>query len=147
MLTYRINPCIFSSELLIFNNFYSYCKEKLTRKFHFKNLGPFKYDYLSLVNQPNTDANNSKNIPTVFTGWDTSPRHLRRGTIYTGFDVDAFKKHLSNVAQQLTESKPVDKLVIIKSWNEWAEGNLLEPDSIFGDSLLSAYADFVKKVT
>ena len=130
-----------------FNNFYSYCKEKLTRKFHFKNLGPFKYDYLSLVNQPNNDANNSKNIPTVFTGWDTSPRHLRRGTIYTGFDVDAFKKHLSNVAQQLTESKPVDKLVIIKSWNEWAEGNLLEPDSIFGDSLLSAYADFVKKVT
>jgi Glycosyltransferase WbsX len=130
-----------------YNNLYSYCKEKLTRKFHLKNLGPFKYDYLTMVNQPNDDAQDSKSIPTVFTGWDTSPRHLRRGTIYTGFDIDTFKKHLSNVAQQLAASKPADKLVIIKSWNEWAEGNLLEPDSIFGFELLAAYKKFVGQIT
>ena len=130
-----------------YNNLYSYCKEKLTRKFHFKTLGPFRYDYLSMVTQPNDSASDSKNIPTVFTGWDTSPRHLKRGTVYTGFDVTAFRKSLINTALQLKVSQPVNKIVIIKSWNEWAEGNLLEPDSIFGFSLLEAYVDFVKNVT
>ncbi len=27
-------------------------------------------------------------------------------------------------------------ILILKSWNEWAEGNLIEPDSIFGYRLL-----------
>lgn len=130
-----------------YNNLYAYLKEKLTRKFYFKNLGPFCYDYLSMVNQPNEDANDSKSIPTVFTGWDTSPRHLKRGTIYTGFNVATFTQHLHNVAQQLLASKSVEKIVIIKSWNEWAEGNLLEPDSIFGFDLLTTYKKFVSQIT
>ena len=34
-------------------------------------------------------------------------------------------------------------MLIIKSWNEWAEGNLLEPDDQFGFQLLEAYRDWL----
>lgn len=40
--------------------------------------------------------------------------------------------------------KPYDNRVItIKSWNEWDEGNVLEPDKRWGRQLLEAVRDAV----
>jgi hypothetical protein len=33
-----------------------------------------------------------------------------------------------------------EQVVVIKSWNEWAEGNYLEPDEEFGTARLEALA-------
>jgi Glycosyltransferase WbsX len=128
-----------------YNNLWSYAKEKLTRKFKAKNLGPFYYNYADMVNYHSKQSFDSKRIPTVFTGWDTTPRHKRRGTVYTGFNVASFSAHLQQVQQLLTQNQSEQAIVIIKSWNEWAEGNLLEPDHIFGDGLLQVYQQFVSQ--
>jgi len=32
-------------------------------------------------------------------------------------------------------------LLLLKSWNEWAEGNILEPDSVYGFGMLEALRD------
>ena len=32
----------------------------------------------------------------------------------------------------------IKKLIFIKSWNEWGEGNYMEPDIEFGKSYLNA---------
>lgn len=118
----------------------SYLKEKLTRKFNFQQLGPFVYDYSAMMQfQPVAD---DKNIPVVFTGWDTSPRHKRRGTILSGFDQFSFRQHLAQIGQSL-EGCQQEKIVLIKSWNEWAEGNLLEPDDVFGYAMLEEYKAFL----
>ena len=127
------------------DNIVSYLKEKLTRKFGWNQLGPFCYSYRNLVVDQYQDFNDSKFIPSVFTGWDTTPRHLKRGTILTDFTVQNFKLHLEKIAQTLIKNraqKNQTQLVIIKSWNEWAEGNLLEPDSVFGEQLLESYRTF-----
>mgnify|MGYP000509939454 CR=1 FL=1 len=34
--------------------------------------------------------------------------------------------------QQLKDCKENDKIVFLKSWNEWGEGNYMEPDIRFG---------------
>ena len=120
----------------------SYIKEKLTRKLGYTQLGPFCYSYSQLVVKNYVDSNDAKYMPTVFTGWDTTPRHQKRGTILKEFDVVAFKRHLATIKQSLVKHDVSNKIIIIKSWNEWAEGNLLEPDSIFGYQLLEAYNDF-----
>ena len=36
------------------------------------------------------------------------------------------------------------KIVLLKSWNEWAEGNHLEPDLRFGLSYLKAIKNSIK---
>ena len=39
----------------------------------------------------------------------------------------------------LVKSKPIDKqIIILKSWNEWGEGNHCEPDIKYGDGYLQA---------
>ncbi len=35
--------------------------------------------------------------------------------------------------------------LIVKSWNEWAEGNLLEPDSIYGFTMLKVMKEALRK--
>jgi lipopolysaccharide biosynthesis protein len=42
----------------------------------------------------------------------------------------------------LVQDFPRDhRIVFIKSWNEWAEGNHIEPDIRFGHGYLEAIAD------
>jgi hypothetical protein len=125
------------------DNLISYIKEKLTRKLGCKQLGPFCYNYSQLVVKNHVENSDDKYIPSVFTGWDTTPRHQKRGTILKGFDVATFNQHLATIKRTLESQNIHNKIVIIKSWNEWAEGNLLEPDTVFGYQLLEAYRDFI----
>lgn len=130
------------------DNVWSYLREKLARNYQFKNLGPFVYSYEGLVinNEPLSD--DPKQVPIIFTGWDTTPRHLRRGTILRGFDPHRFATHLANIATQLAQRKhqPSTQVVIIKSWNEWAEGNVIEPDQQWRMQLLEQYLLFTRKI-
>lgn len=131
------------------NRLWSYILEKLTRKFHLQNLGPFVYDYAALATRYSDLSADSKHVPVVFTGWDTSPRHLKRGTVLKGFDATQFKAHLDAISAQLI-ARPqhnATQVVLIKSWNEWAEGNVIEPDDQSGFALLELYNNFVDSLS
>ena len=48
------------------------------------------------------------------------------------FDVQSFDNHVKEVFNLNINNE----FIFVKSWNEWAEGNILEPDDIFGNKLL-----------
>ena len=47
---------------------------------------------------------------------------------------------------EFVKDKPAGKkFIFLKSWNEWAEGNYLEPDLQWGDGFLKAIKEVLKR--
>jgi lipopolysaccharide biosynthesis protein len=77
-------------------------------------------------------------IPMTVPKWDTAPRYKKNAIILNNSSPEAFKKHFSDVVEQVQINEVDKKIVFIKSWNEWAEGNCLEPDQRHGNGYLEA---------
>lgn len=77
-------------------------------------------------------------LPCVFVGWDNSPRRGERGVIVTGQDPDPFRASLHRACKQVAAYPEGERLVFINAWNEWAEGNYLEPCRRYGRQFLEA---------
>lgn len=80
-------------------------------------------------------------IPCVLPNWDNSPRTGRRGIILHGSTPELFRTHLRDALAQAANKPSSRRLLFVKSWNEWAEGNYLEPDQRFGRAYLRVIAD------
>jgi hypothetical protein len=75
-------------------------------------------------------------VPTIIPNWDHTPRTGSRGSLLQGSNPDLFEKHLMDV-NQLIKDKPEEfRISFLMAWNEWAEGNYIEPDREFGCSYL-----------
>jgi lipopolysaccharide biosynthesis protein len=80
-------------------------------------------------------------IPTIIPNWDNSPRSGTRAYIMINSTPKKFKKHINEVFR-IIEQKPKERrLVFLKSWNEWAEGNYVEPDLVYGTGYLENLYD------
>lgn len=80
-------------------------------------------------------------IPMAIPMWDTTPRYGRKAIILNNSTPEFFKKHFAKVVGQVQKNEPDKRIVFIKSWNEWAEGNYLEPDQLHGKTYLEAVRD------
>jgi len=81
------------------------------------------------------------NYPCVFPNWDNTPRSGAKGIVLHGSTPELFRGHLRN-AMELMRGTPLEhNLIFVKSWNEWAEGNHLEPDQKFGRAYLEVIRD------
>jgi hypothetical protein len=76
--------------------------------------------------------------PCVIPGWDNSPRSGRRGIVLVGSTPEKFRDQVVRALQHVEHTRPQERLIFLKSWNEWAEGNYMEPDSYWGRSYLHA---------
>ena len=54
-----------------------------------------------------------------------------------------FKKHIDKVFSIV--KKKDNKIVFLKSWNEWAEGNYMEPDLKYGKGYINALKEETEK--
>ena len=79
-------------------------------------------------------------VPCVLSGWDNTPRSGNRGWVMTGDSVRNLRAQLE-VAREALGSGTRPDLLLVKSWNEWAEGNCLEPGGTWGMGHLDAVAD------
>jgi lipopolysaccharide biosynthesis protein len=79
--------------------------------------------------------------PTVIPNWDNTPRSGRRGIVLHGSSPALFARHVRHALTLLGDRPAEHRLVFVKSWNEWAEGNHLEPDLRYGHRYLQAMRD------
>jgi hypothetical protein len=76
--------------------------------------------------------------PTIIPNWDHSPRTGRSGHILTGSTPELFALHVRKALEAVGQKEEQHRLIFLKSWNEWAEGNYMEPDLKFGRKYLEA---------
>ena len=92
------------------------------------------------------DIDLSENVvPTLIPNWDHTPRSGVTGTVLQGATPELFKAHCLEVLRGVSR-KESNPLVFLKSWNEWGEGNYVEPDMKFGHGFLKAINDAIKEV-
>ena len=77
-------------------------------------------------------------IPSCFISWDNSARRGRNGIIYVSQSTSTFEKYLRKAVAKGLEHPHKHGLVFLNAWNEWAEGNHLEPDLKNGYAYLDA---------
>jgi hypothetical protein len=77
-------------------------------------------------------------LPSVLPGWDNTPRSAHRGVVYEGETPELFKIYLQKAVERVACYTEQRRIVFLKAWNEWAEGNYVEPDSLSGHDYLEA---------
>ncbi|MCL1612469.1 glycoside hydrolase family 99-like domain-containing protein [Phocaeicola plebeius] len=105
-----------------------------------------KYKYKNIIKYLFTDYDKLENAyPSIIPNWDRSPRGGRRAVIYTGSTPELFKQHVQNALKLIEHKQDEHKILFLRSWNEWAEGNYMEPDLKFGHGYLDALEESIKK--
>lgn len=84
------------------------------------------------------DCKENNVFPLIAPNWDHSPRSGGKAIILYKSNPQYFYK-LVKRAINIVKDKPEDEqLIFIKSWNEWGEGNYLEPDIDYGVQYLES---------
>lgn len=107
---------------------------------------PIVIKYTSAMKYWKKDIYKEENtIPTITPNWDHTPRSHNKGVVLQGSTPALFKKHIKSVFKTI-RNKPADKqIVFLKSWNEWGEGNYIEPDIEYGTQYLEALKDVLQE--
>lgn len=121
------------------NKYWDYIKNLLHIR---KSVNKYNYtDFLQyFISQEDIDE---RNIPTIIPGWDHSPRYGKEGLILDNYTPQFFEQHVQTALNIV--SKKENKLCFVKAWNEWGEGNYLEPDLKYGRQFLEVLKETKEK--
>lgn len=103
-----------------------------------------KYDYSKIIKHFFSDFDKREDVyPQIFSNFDRSPRAGRRAIIYYNSTPELFKKHIKEAVDIVSHKEEEHKIIFLRSWNEWAEGNYVEPDLKYGHGFLDAIREVV----
>lgn len=108
---------------------------------------PFVISYKKAIRNCIEKEDYCENVfPTMMPNWDHSPRSRDGGSVLHGSTPDLFERHAMDVLKTTLEKSDSHKIVFLKSWNEWGEGNYMEPDLRYGRGYINALNSAIKKV-
>ena len=100
---------------------------------------PLKYDYAKVTKHFFAPEDRWDNVyPTIMPQWDRTPRAGKHEGIYINSTPENFKKHIEEALEVINDKPNEHKILFLRSWNEWGEGNYVEPDLKYGHKFLEA---------
>lgn len=105
------------------------------------NITDYKTFYPKLIDKEKDSAEDV--IPTLIPNWDHTPRSGWNGSLFINATPENFKLHCKEMMELV--NKKNNKTVFLKSWNEWGEGNYMEPDLKYGKGFINALAESIKE--
>lgn len=116
-------------------------QQKIIRKLKQKLFGiPLVYSYKK-VSKYFLDENEDtlENVfPSIIPNWDHTPRSGKDGFVMNNSTPYLFEKSVNQAVKLISKKNQEKKIIFIKSWNEWAEGNYMEPDIKWGKGYLES---------
>ena len=98
---------------------------------------PRCYDYAKAMKDMIIPEDSNENVfPTICPNFDHTPRSGTRGLVYTNSNPTTFYNHVRQILDVVAPKQ--NKFVFLKSWNEWGEGNYMEPDEKYGKGYIEA---------
>ncbi|MBR4326761.1 MAG: glycoside hydrolase family 99-like domain-containing protein [Bacteroidales bacterium] len=100
---------------------------------------PKTIEYKEVINYLKGEEDKIENVfPIVLPNWDHTPRSLYGGEVFVNSTPDLFQKYLYDIFESISRKDAEHQIVFIKAWNEWGEGNYMEPDIKWGRKYLEA---------
>ena len=108
--------------------------------------GPYEknsvYSYSDMVDMHSLRKFKRKTYPSLFPSWDNSPRKKNGNAyIFKNSTPNLYGKWLTSIINRFEPFGKEENFIFINAWNEWAEGNHLEPCQKWG----LAYLEETKK--
>jgi SAM-dependent methyltransferase len=100
--------------------------------------GGTRCDYTAARRAMRARAADFPTYPCIVVGWDNTPRRGADAIILTDSTPERFEAGLRELVDSVADRAFEDRLVFVNAWNEWAEGNHLEPDARHGSGYLEA---------
>lgn len=120
--------------------FMSYVKGFLKNKLGFKLVDKVKQKDLNRFLFSSEDK--KENVyPMILPNYDRTPR-TNLDIVYYDSTPEVFEDSINDCLSYVIGKQDEHKIILLKSWNEWGEGNYVEPDIMYG----RGYIDALKRV-
>lgn len=101
--------------------------------------GSMRYDYERTVRNYFAPEDTWENVyPSILPQWDRTPRVASMDGVYVNATPEKFENHIRQALSLIKDKQPEHRVLFLKSWNEWGEGNYVEPDMEWGHGFIDA---------
>lgn len=118
-------------------------KARINARFSIK---PTIVDYKKAITDMDSPLFEDEKIyPTIIPNWDHTPRSGNWGRVFQNCTPEVFGEHVTQIFNRLSNKKDIQNIVFLKSWNEWGEGNYMEPDLRYGCQFIDTLRSIIDK--
>ena len=108
----------------------------------------FRTDYERVMRYYYVKEDGWENVyPTLLPQWDRTPRAGIKTDPLVDSTPEKFQRSVEEALQIVKSKQPNHQILFLKAWNEWGEGNYVEPDLKFGHGYIQAIRNAVEKAT
>ena len=103
-------------------------------------------DYSTIMKHYYVEEDAWENVyPTLLPQWDRTPRAGSKTEFLINSNPEKFQSTIEDAMNYLSNKKQEHRILFLKAWNEWGEGNYVEPDQQFGHGWLNAIKNAINK--
>lgn len=104
-------------------------------------------DYAKVMRHYYVEEDKWENVyPTLLPQWDRTPRAGKKTDPLVNATPEKFQRSVEEAISLLKDKDPEHQILFLKAWNEWGEGNYVEPDQQFGHGWLNAIKNALNKM-
>ena len=106
----------------------------------------FRNDYAKVMRHYYVPEDGWENVyPTLLPQWDRTPRAGIKTDPLINSNPEKFQVSVEKAIRLIANKQAEHQILFLKAWNEWGEGNYVEPDLKFGHGYLDAIRNAIDK--